>query len=89
MGAFLAGAISLVINVVSVVLIAYALISFTPLDPWHPIRRFLDRIAEPLVRPFRNVVPSVGGLDFSVMVALIVVQLVGRLLIVLVNSISW
>ena len=87
MSVLLTGLISLIANLISVVLIAYALISFTPLEPWHPVRRFLERLAEPIVRPFRNVIPPIGGLDLSVMVALVVVQLVGRLLVVLVNSI--
>jgi YggT family protein len=76
----------MVINIITVVLILNALISFAPLDPWHPARRFLNNLAEPLVRPFRNLIPSAGMFDFSVMVALIAYQLAGRLVIVLIQS---
>jgi YggT family protein len=76
---YLVDLINVVVWLLSAVLILDALVSFV-LDPWHPARRFLDRLADPFVQPFRRVLPPMGGLDFSVMAALIVVQLVGQLL---------
>jgi YggT family protein len=78
--------VQMVINIITVVLILNALMSFAPLEPWHPARRFLNNLAEPLVRPFRNLIPPAGMFDFSVMVALIAYQLAGRLIIVLIQS---
>jgi YggT family protein len=78
--------VQMVVNIITVVLILNALISFAPLDPWHPARRFLNNLAEPLARPFRGLVPPVGMFDFSIMVALIAYQLLGRLLIVMIQS---
>ena len=66
----------MVTNIITVVLILNALMSFAPLDPWHPARRFLNNLAEPLVRPFRNLVPPVGMFDFSPMVAWLVLYVV-------------
>ncbi len=86
MATYLILLVQMVINIITVVLILNALISFAPLDPWHPARRFLNNLAEPLVRPFRNLIPSAGMFDFSVMVALIAYQLAGRLVIVLIQS---
>jgi YggT family protein len=71
--------INLVVWLLSAVLILDALVSFV-LDPWHPARRFLDRLAAPFVQPFRRILPPMGGLDFSIMAALIVIQLLGQLL---------
>ena len=76
----LAVLINLAVELLSVVLILDALASFV-LEPWHPARRFLDRLADPFVQPFRRVLPPMGGLDFSVFAALIVIQLVGQLLV--------
>jgi YggT family protein len=45
------------------------------------ITRFLTEITEPIIAPLRRVVPSVGMLDLSPMVASILVQLVGNILI--------
>ncbi len=77
---YLVALINFAVGVLSVVLILDALASFV-LEPWHPARRFLDRLANPFVQPFRRVLPPMGGLDFSVFAALIVLQLVGQLLV--------
>jgi len=34
----------------------------------------LDRITEPLYRPIRRILPDFGGIDFSPMVVLIIIQ---------------
>ena len=87
MAAALILTINLIVTIITWVLILDALISFTPLEPWHPVRRTLDRLAEPMVRPFRNLLPPVGMFDFSIMVALIVVQLLGRAIILLISAV--
>jgi YggT family protein len=84
---YLVSLISLVVTIITVLLILKALISFAPIEPWHPVRRFLDQLADPIVRPFRNILPPMGMIDFSPMIALIVIQIVGQILIVLVQSV--
>ncbi len=86
MASYLILLVQMLVNIITVVLILNALISFAPLEPWHPVRRFLNNLAEPLARPFRNLIPPVGMFDLSIMIALIAYQLVGRLLIVLIQS---
>jgi YggT family protein len=80
MAHYLVVVINLAVGLLSAVLILDALASFV-VDPWHPVRRFLDRLANPFVEPFRRVLPPMGGLDFSIFAALIVIQIVGQLLI--------
>ena len=49
----------------------------------HGVRTFavaLDRITAPLYRPIRRLLPDFGGLDFSPLVILILVQLLQKLL---------
>jgi YggT family protein len=50
------------------------------MDPFHPIRQSIDRLVEPLLRPIRQVVPSLGRFDFSPLILLILVQIVGAIL---------
>ncbi len=50
------------------------------MDPFHPIRQSIDRLIEPLLRPIRQVVPSLGRFDFSPLILLILVQIVGAIL---------
>jgi YggT family protein len=44
------------------------------LQPYNPIRSFLDRIVEPLLSPIRRIVPAFAGIDFSPMVLIILLQ---------------
>jgi YggT family protein len=49
----------------------------------HGVRTFalaLDRVTAPLYRPIRRILPDFGGLDFSPLVILILIQVIKRLL---------
>jgi YggT family protein len=50
------------------------------MDPYHPVRRFLDSIVEPMLAPIRRIVPLVGMLDFSPLILIVLIQLIGNLL---------
>src|SRR3954451_2971093 len=49
----------------------------------HGVRTFavaLDRLTAPLYRPIRRILPDFGGLDFSPLVVLILIQVIEKLL---------
>jgi YggT family protein len=41
---------------------------------------FLYRITEPLLRPIRNMLPSLGGLDISPVILILIIILIQRLI---------
>lgn len=86
MAASLTAIVDITVYVITIILILHALMSFAPLEPWHPIRRTLAQLAEPIIQPFRNLIPPVGMFDFSIMIALIVVQILGELVKVLIRQ---
>jgi YggT family protein len=51
------------------------------MDPYHPVRRTLDSIVEPMLAPIRRVIPPIGMIDFSPLVLLLLIQLISNLLI--------
>jgi len=51
------------------------------MDPYHPVRRAIDNIVQPMLNPIRRVVPLVGMLDFSPLVLIILIQVVSNLII--------
>ena len=53
--------------------------SWVQLPPSNPIGRIIYGLTEPLLRPIRRVLPPMGGIDFSPVVLLVIVQLVKRL----------
>ena len=61
-----------------VVLIDIILSYFVP--PWNRVRLFLDKIVVPLLRPIRKVIKPVGGLDFSPIVLVVLIQIISSLL---------
>lgn len=60
------------------VLLGYALLSW--LQPQSPVMGLLDRLCAPVLRPVRRLVPTVGGVDLSVLVLLVLLQ-VGLMLL--------
>jgi len=63
----------------SVVIIVGALLSWVSPDPANPVVRAIYGISEPLLAPFRRIVPLIGGLDLSPIVALFCFQVIGTL----------
>lgn len=53
-------------------LLAYAVLSWV--QPQSPLHATLDRLCEPWVRPLRRWLPLLGGVDLSVLVLLIALQ---------------
>ncbi|MCV6605885.1 MAG: YggT family protein [Porticoccaceae bacterium] len=47
----------------------------------HPGLRLVHQIAEPLIKPVRNLIPPVGGLDFSLMITMFALWMLDRHLI--------
>jgi len=72
-------------NLLVIIVIISAILSYF-MDPYHPLRRFLDRIVEPMLSPIRRVIPLVGMLDFSPLILIVLIQLVGNILIRLLSS---
>lgn len=54
--------------------------------PYHPVRMFFDRLVEPMLVPIRRILPSTGMIDFSPMVLILLVIVIGSLLSSLVRA---
>ncbi len=69
------------IAVYILLILAYVITSWIrlPYSPWlNRIQRFLYDVCEPYLRLFRRVLPSIGPLDLSPMVAVIVLIIAQR-----------
>ncbi len=76
----LAQVINLFSEILILVIFLSALLSYF-MDPYHPVRRAIDNIVEPMLAPIRRIVPPVGMIDFSPWILIILIQLVSRLII--------
>jgi YggT family protein len=77
--AFLIRIIDILANLMVLVVIASALVSYF-LSPYHPVRVTLDRIVNPLLAPIRRVIPMAGMIDFSPLVLVILIEIASFIL---------
>ncbi len=64
-----------ILDLYTFILIARALISWINPDPHNKIVQFLYQITEPVLVPVRRVIPPIGGLDLSLLVVLVIIQI--------------
>ncbi len=92
-GAYFLTALANVLNLVIVVyiwlIIARALISWVSPDPFNPIVRFLHRATEPVLRPVRHRLPTVGmGLDLSPMIVILALYFLKEFLVPVLHRLA-
>jgi len=76
-----AALIAMLIQIYSLIILARVLMSWVQVDPTSPLARTLISLTEPVLQPIRNLLPPGPGLDFSPIIAIILLQIVGQLLI--------
>jgi len=54
------------------------LLSWFPIDPQNPLVTLLYDVTEPILEPLRRVVPRLGMIDISPMIAIILIQVIGQ-----------
>lgn len=74
------------LEIYSFIILARVLMSWVNIDPNSPIARSLYDITEPVLEPVRNLMPSAGGLDFSPLVVLILLQFLGSALVMMAGG---
>lgn len=66
--------LSRIINLYYYALIIYILMSWFPNAKESSIGRFFTRICEPYLEPFRKIIPPIGMIDISPIVAILVLR---------------
>ena len=67
------------IDLYSLVIIGAVVVSWIEVPRDNPAVKFLHSATEPLLGPIRRALPTTGGIDFSPIVLLIGLQLLGRI----------
>lgn len=55
-----------------------AILSWFQMDPRNPLIAMLDQITEPILSPLRRVVPRLGMIDITPLVAIILLQVIAQ-----------
>ena len=68
--------------IVTVLIIIRAVLTWIPsVDYGHPLIRWITRLTDPIMVPVRRLLPPVGGLDLSPLIAILLVQIAGYFLV--------
>ncbi|HUV74257.1 MAG TPA: YggT family protein [Anaerolineae bacterium] len=71
--------VDLIFTFLYLAIMARIILSWFRFDPYHPVSVFLYRVTEPILSFFRGIIPPVGMLDLSPIVAIVVLGIVQQL----------
>src|SRR5699024_9185439 len=82
----LAFTIQMLVQIISIMILIRVLLSWAPMagirmDPYNPIIDFLYRTTDIFLEPFRRVIPPIANMDLSPIIAMIVIQMVGEIVV--------
>ena len=70
------GVVGLVVNIYFFALLAMIILSWIAPASRHPALLLLFQLTEPVMAPFRRMLPNMGGLDFSTILVFILINIV-------------
>ncbi|MCP4756399.1 MAG: YggT family protein [Proteobacteria bacterium] len=72
--------ISGVLTILTYAIIIQAVVSWIRPNPDNPFVRLLNKVTDPILRPLGRLIPPIAGLDFTPVIAIVVIQLIQNLL---------
>ncbi|MFZ3173095.1 MAG: YggT family protein [Carboxydocellales bacterium] len=70
------------------ILIARIILSWIGHDPYHPLIRFVYQVTDPVLQPLSRVIPPIGMIDISPIIAFILLGFIKSLVLGLIASIA-
>jgi len=71
--------VDLLTTLLFLLVLTHVIISYF-MSPFHPFRMWVDRLVEPMLAPIRRIVPLVGMFDFSPVILMVLIQIIGYIL---------
>lgn len=72
--------LALLCNILSFAIFVRAILSWFPISPNNSFVVVLYQVTEPFIAPLRRVIPMLGMIDITPLVAMIILQIVGTTL---------
>ncbi|MEJ2550887.1 MAG: YggT family protein [Anaerolineales bacterium] len=72
--------IAQLLSLLSWIVIVYVFLTYF-LAPYNPLRMTLARFIEPMLAPFRRLIPPISGIDLSPMALIIILQILRQLVV--------
>ena len=81
--------VSLVFNIVYFVLVIRIILSWVDPDPYNSIVQIIYSITEPVLAPFRKLPLNSGGMDFSPILAFILIYVLRNFLVNILQQLAY
>ncbi len=72
--------IAILCQVVALIIFIRAILSWFAISRHNPIVAFLDYVTEPILAPLRRIIPRIGMIDITPMVAIIILLIIARII---------
>lgn len=89
MGSFVRALVDNLFTALWLILFARIVLSWVRPNPYHPIVQFIYQVTEPIMAPFRRLLPPAGGIDFSPIITFIALRFVHWIVIDLMIRLGW
>ncbi len=80
--------ISLLFNLYIIAIIVQALLSWVSSGNYHPGVTLLYTLTEPVLRPLRQIIPPIGGIDLTPLAGIVLLQVMKMLVMPPLNSLA-
>jgi YggT family protein len=68
--------LALLLQILLMAIFVRVLLTWLPIDQSNPIVRVLNDVTEPVLAPFRRVIPRIGMFDLSPIAAMLIIQFI-------------
>lgn len=75
------GVIDIALQIVFFAILAQIVISWVAPNSYHPVVVLIRQLGEPIMAPFRRLIPPFGGLDFSPMIAILIIHILQNIVL--------
>ena len=75
------GVLDIALQLMFFIILVHIVISWIAPSSYHPIVMLIRQLGDPIMAPFRRLIPPVGGLDFSPMIAILVIHILQNIVL--------
>ncbi|MDD3852263.1 MAG: YggT family protein [Syntrophomonadaceae bacterium] len=72
--------VNLAFQLLIYLVIGRCILSFIKHNPYQPVIKFIYDITEPIMAPFKKLIPAAGGVDFSPILVVLALSLAQKLI---------
>jgi YggT family protein len=64
--------------VLTIIIVLRAIVSWFPTNPGNPLVAILNRITDPILVPLRKIIPRIGMVDITPIIAVVLLMIIGN-----------